>query len=297
MIQSARFTNINGMFVDFNTDQIPFNNFVTTVDMRFTEKDRSQEHGIYPGEEYMGKRLFHCEGDLLTNTSAEYIALRMSMIGALLPRPHLGMKAVGTLDILFEGMTEHLTCECTLDGYPEIPLNGSSPSASPYQVNFKAYDPRLYGPWQSVDIAYNPAFENIGGRSYNKTYPKTWIVSASSSPGQLIVTNSGNIETKPMIIFYGPVADPAAVFTTSDGHIYVFRLSGLTLTDVNDFAVVDFSKHTVTRSTGQNLYNYSVGSDWFLLEPKPIVNNVRFTGTALAAPSHMSVQWRNAYMF
>src|SRR4051812_14515360 len=108
MIESARFTNVLGNYIDFNDLNVPFNEFNTEVDMRFTEKNKSQEHGIYPGAEWLGKRLFHCNGDLLQNTSAEYWQLRRKFIQAITPRPHLGYKQVGTLSIRFTGYNEDL---------------------------------------------------------------------------------------------------------------------------------------------------------------------------------------------
>lgn len=295
MIQSARFTNINGVYVDLNTDDIPFSSFTTEVDWRFTEKPKSQEHGIYPGESYLGKRLFHCEGDLFGSSAADYMQRRVALLEALMPNPQKRAKIVGTLDIVFDGISETLSADCTLDGWPELPLEALKPARSSFQINFKSYDPRLYGDDRSVDIIYNPDWENIGGRSYNKTYNKSYSTSGAAQ-GTVIVSNSGNFDTHPIITFYGPVTNPQAVLFTSAGDVYFFTLNGLTLFDVTDYVVVDFKKHTVTRSNGANLYNYSTGSDWWLLEPNPIVNNVRFLGNPIDAPAHMTIQWRNAYV-
>lgn len=295
MIESARFTNVNGMYVDFNTNDIPFNRFTTEVDVRNIDKEKAQNHGTYPGETYLGKRLFHAEGDLFADSSAQYIQRRMAMVGALLPRPQYGMKKAGVLDLLFTGMSEHLTSDCTLESYPELPFDGASPSRTGYQVHWKAYDPRLYGAYQSVDIAYNANWQNAGGRSYNKTYDKTYSA-ATGVQGDRVITNSGNIDTYPIIIFYGPATNPQATLSRSDGQVFYFTLQGLTLVDINDWAVADFGRKTVTRYNGANLYDYSVGSDWWGIEPSPMVNTVRYSGSPISTPSHMAVQWRNAYM-
>jgi hypothetical protein len=293
MIESARFTNVNGMYVDFNTNIIPFNNFTTEVDTRFTEKNRSQEHGIYPGDTYFGKRLFHATGDIFADNSAQYIQRRFAMVGALMPRPQFGRKIAGTLDLLFTGMAEHLTSDCTIEGYPEIPFDGVSPARSSYQVNWKAFDPRLYGAWQVADIAYDPNWLNIGGRAYNKTYNKTY--STTGSQGDQYVVNSGNFDTYPILTIFGPVTGPIASLFRSDGMTYHFALPGLTLTSSSESVVVDLGYKTVTRNDGTNLYNYATG-DWWMLEPTPMTNLVRFAADSIAIPAHMTVQWRNAYM-
>lgn len=295
MIVSARWTSADGTVVDFNTNDIPFSAFTTECDVRFTEKSRSQRPGIHPGDTLLGKRLFHAEGDILADSSASYWEKRLKMVGALMPRPQLGYKYIGTLDLELSGVTEVLSSNCTIDGYPELPLDGASPARGRYQVNWKSFDPKLYGPYQSVDVAYNPGSQNIGGRDYNKVYPKIYSGEVIRQ-GDVIVTNSGNIETFPLLAFYGPCTDPEAIITRSDGRVYRFILTGVELADVTESAIIDMQARTVTRNNGTNLYEYAVGSDWWSLEPFPMTNTVKYRAGTIDVPSHMSVQWRNAYM-
>jgi len=292
MIEYGRFTNVQGNYIDFNDLDVPFNEFTTDVDWRFTEKNKSQEHGIYPGNSYLGKRLFHCSGDLLQNTSADYWDLRRRFIKAILPKSHLGYDSVGTLSLRFTGFNEDVMCECTLDGYPEIPLQALSPSASKYQVNFKAYDPRLYGQWWIVDLPYGVT-ENIGGRTYNKSFDKTYA--AGSGGNDVIISNTGDIETFPIFTIYGPVTSPKIILFRGDGKTLYFTLNGLTLNAASDVVVVDVGKKTAVMNGNFNVYNYAVGSDWWALEPD-LTNIVRYTADTGSVASHASVQWRNAYM-
>lgn len=295
MIESARFVNVNGSIVQFNDANIPFQEFMTTVDFRMTERERSQQHGLYPSNTYMGKRLFNTSGDVLANDSADYWKKRLAMIGALMPRPQLDRKA-GTLYIQFTGVPEEISAECTLDGYPELPLAALSPSASKYQVNFKAFDPRMYGPSVSVDLLYGVS-ENVGGKTYNKTYNRSYPVAATNpSTAQISQGLYANIETFPKVTFYGPVTNPRITFQRSDGLSFFMTLQGLTLASIADTAVVDFLTRTAMRGTGENLYNYTIGSDWYAIEPLPTLTTVRYSGTTGASPSHAVVSWRNAYM-
>lgn len=293
MIEYGRFTNVRGDYIDFNEEHVPFNEFTTEVNVRNTDKDKSQEHGIYPGNTYLGRRLFHCSGDLLENTSADYWNRRRRFIRACMPRPHLGYKEIGTLNLRLTGMSEDVSALCTLDGYPEMPLAALSPSAGKYQVNFKAFDPRLYGSWQQVDIIYGFT-ENIGGRIYNKTYNKTYA--AGSAGNDTVITNSGDIETYPVITFYGPVTNPRLTLIRSDGIVYRFGFSGLSLTGSTDSVVVDMGRHTAVFNGSTNVYRYSTGSDWFAFEPDPFSNIVRYTADSGGVTSHAIIQWRNAYM-
>jgi hypothetical protein len=292
MIEYARFTNVLGNFIDFNDTNVPFNEFTTEVDMRFTEKSKSQEHGIYPGMTYLGKRLFHCSGDILEDDSAGYWERRRKFVSAILPRPHLGYNGIGTLSIRFTGYNEDLSSECTLDGWPEMPLVGLSPSAGKYQVNFKAYDPRLYGQWWIVDLPYGVT-ENIGGRVYDKTYNKTYA--AGSGGNDVIISNSGDIETYPVFTIYGPAVNPRLILFRGDGKTLYFTLQGLILNAASDVVVVDVGRKTAVMNGSFNVYNYAVGSDWWALEPG-LTNIVRYTADSGSIASHASVQWRNAYM-
>src|SRR5438132_98171 len=126
MIESATFTNVNGASVEFNDLNIPFERFTTDVDTRFTEKSKSQEHGIFETNTYFGKRLFHCEGDILADDSSDYWVRRMALINAILPRPQLGQSKAGTLDLMLSGMVEPVSADCTIDGYPDLPLEALS---------------------------------------------------------------------------------------------------------------------------------------------------------------------------
>ncbi len=292
MIESARFTNVLGNYIDFNDEYVPFNEFTTEVDVRFTEKTKSQEHGIYPANTYLGKRLFHCSGDILENSSAEYWERRRKFIQAILPRPQLGYNRTGTLSIRFTGYNEDLSADCTIDGWPEMPLAALSPSAGKYQVNFKAYDPRLYGAWQIVDLPFGVT-DNIGGRSYNKTYNKTYA--AGIGGNDVIISNTGDVETFPIITFYGPCTSPQMVLFRGDGKTLYLHLEGLSLLNPTDTIVVDVGKKTAILNDSGNVYNFAVGSDWWGLEPG-LSNIVRYTAVSGTIASHASIQWRNAYM-
>lgn len=293
MIESARFVNVNGARIDLNTNDIPFNNFSTEVDTRMTEREKSMQHGLYPSNTFLGKRLYHFDGDILAQSSAGYWQRRMAMIAALLPRPHLGYKQAGTLYLLFTGMGEEFQADCTIDGWPELPLTGRSPSNGAYQINFKSFDPRLYGVLNAVDLAYG-VNENIGGRTYNKTYNVTY--SGGVGIPSAIITNSGIIETFLTVTMYGPVVSPKLTFQRSDGVIQYMTLNGLNLSNATDYVTVDFLRRTAITNTGANVYNTTVGSDWFAIEPLPMTQTLRYSSASGSSPAHALVQWRNAYM-
>lgn len=294
MIESARFTNVGGQYVDFNDQWIPFNEFTTEVDVRMSEREKALQHGLYPSATYLGKRLFHCNGDILELSSERYWERRLALVGACTPRPHLGYDQVGTLALLFTGWAEEVTCDCTIDGWPEIPLTGRAPSNSPYQVNFKAFDPRLYGIEQTVDVGYS-ILENSGGRTYDKTYDKDYLDSADYGV-QLV--NIGNQETHPVVVFNGPAVSPRLVLSRGDGATLSMALTGLTLAAPGNTATVDFLRRTVVSEAGANLYNYAKGSDWWAIEPSDFMTSyvtLLAASGATVGVTAATVTYRNAY--
>jgi hypothetical protein len=258
-----------------------------------TEREKSQQHGIYPSNTYLGKRLFHCEGDLFADTSGSYITKRLALVGALMPKPHHGFKHAGVLEILFTGMGETLSTECTIDGWPELPMEGGLAARSSFLVNFKSFDPRLYGVEQVQNINFLQG-ENFGGLDFDFTFPFDFA-GGTESINDVAIVNSGNIETYPVVVFHGQCIDPQLILTRNDGTVHYFRMLGLTI-PAGYTATVDFLRRTAVMSDGTNLYNYAVDSDWWALEPAPSTNTVRFAVASAIAPAKAVLTWRNAYM-
>jgi hypothetical protein len=296
MITAAKFTNVNGMSCDFNDQWLPFNSFDTEVDVRMTEREKALQHGLYPSSTYLGKRLFHCDGDILELSSEDYWTRRLSLIAALTPRPHIGVE-VGTLELTFDGWEESVTSACTLDGWPDLPLGGASPSRSPFQINWKAFDPRLYGAERVYELNFG-VLENFGGREYDKSYPKEYVLSGNFSENEALVLNYGNIETYPVVVFSGPLENPQLIAARSDGSVLSLHLRGYTLTGPGNTVTVDLLRRTAVSETGANVYKYAKGSDWFAIEPsEAVTTNVALTGkNGEYGVTGATITVRNAYM-
>lgn len=293
MITAARFVNANGQTCSFNDNELPFTSFTTSVDMRFTERDKAMQHGIWQGPTYLGKRLFTVEGELLEASAAAYWVKRQQFIASILPRPHLGYSTVGTLYLTLDGINEELSCQCTLDGWPEFPLEALYPTSSKYQINWKAFDPRLYGATQSVNAAsfniyspyrvYEPATRTYadGSRYYS--------LGGGTSGGSILVTNSGDAETYPVVVFWGPSTNPSIT-----NGIQTIALTGLTLA-IGEYVTVDIAARTAIKNGTTNVYNYAVGSTWWTLEPGN--NTILYAdGSGLSSTGLAQITWRNAYM-
>lgn len=252
MIQSLYIFNYailwDAIGLDNDDLKYPLHTFNTEVDIRTTEEAKSGEHGIWVGNTWYGKRTWHFEGNILANSAAEYLQRRRHMLKILTPKSHLSPRQpMGVINFRFEGIAETLQAEFTLDGYPEIPLEAISPVASPFMLNLKSYDPRVYGLPQYVDLV-GPAV--LATRVYPHTFPQTY---SGSTPNvgwiNHLVTNEGDIESAPVIVISGPVSDPILNMTDTYGNSKNLSLYGLTV-GANETIMVDFIHHRVTYVSG-----------------------------------------------
>jgi len=290
MIESVQFVNYDGTSLFFNDDQIPFRRFMTDVNIRSANDDRMQEHGTWPSYTFWGSRTWVAEGDILRGSSAEYIQKRLDMLRVLRPLPHRGVRGIGRLKILFTGIPEVLISDCTLDGYPELPMEAVSPSRGDYQIVWRASDPRCYGENLRSTLAF--AYAAVSGRTYSKTYNRTYAA-AINPTNDVIVVNSGNTETYLGVLIYGPVTGPRLTLFRADGSQALWEAPGLTIA-AGVYITVDFKLRTAVASNGQNVYDYAKGSEWWIAEPGN--NTIRFSAFDAQAGSYALLLWQNAYM-
>lgn len=289
MIDSVLFTNVNGESVILNDDHTPVTHFTTSVESRTTERNKAQQHGMWPANTFLGKRILHFEGDLFGDGSSDYVVRRRLMKRVFTPRPQWSPLKAGTLYMQMTGQPELWRCDCTIDGDPEIPLDALSPERSTYLINLKAFDPRMYGPLRTANV-FTPT--SGSGRAYSKTFPYTYVGTGSAQ--DILVTNDGDIETYPIVTMYGPATTPQITLFRSDGRVFTVRVD-IVLTTAADSVIVNLRDRTAFTNTGQNVYNFTKGSSWWALEPGS-GNTVRYTATSYDPASYAKFQWSNAYM-
>ena len=291
MIDYLVFEGVNGQV--FTVDQVmdlPLSAFETVVETRNDENVKTQLDGIWPEYDYLGRRTWHIEGDLIGTDPGNYWQRRMDIQGIFEPRPDLGFLYTVRLRVKFTGIGEEVISYCNLDGMPELPLAAMNPSISNCLINLKAADPRLYGSIIQTFTTDNPVVS--GGRTFNKHYNFTY--GASSSGGVASLANSGNTKTYPQITMYGPCDSPQAQVFDAHGNLHMFSLAGYSL-GAADWVTVDFRARTVTDDGGQDVSAFmQPGSEWLYLEPG--TNNTRFVGFNSTTACHAVWQWQNAYL-
>jgi hypothetical protein len=146
MIESIYFINLRNQRWDFNTNTCPLKSFEIDGETRMTDRSKAEEAGDWPGYNYLGRQLIHLAGDLIGDTSEEYITRRLSMMSIICPpEGRQRNRRWGSLYIKYYGQ-ETLQADCTVDGYPDLPMTGQNPTVTTYTVNFKIFNPY----WQGV---------------------------------------------------------------------------------------------------------------------------------------------------
>lgn len=293
MITSASFTNrTTGHTLVFNDDSIPFHVFDVQRSTRREDVEKAADHGRWPTNTYLDAMIIRAEGDLIGMDAATYNQKRLEMYGTLMPYPHMmgSHQIIGDLEVIFDGMTEEFTAECTLDGMPELPMEALSPGRSRYMINFLAFDPFWYGKEEQEQNAGTPGI--TAGRTYPKTYAKTYA--AYTGGADVVLTNSGNYVTHVMAEITGPVMGPQLILFNMDGSTSTVQLPNLSL-NAGEMVEIDFMHKTAVSDTGSNLYDYIDDTEWWELMPGD--NDVRFTAFSAGAGSGALFKWRNAYAF
>jgi hypothetical protein len=287
MIEHAIFEHNSGFTFEFNTNQTPMTSFTTEIQIRGNGQDKARQHGAWPYFGYLGERVFRGEGDILMDASGEYIQSRLDMLKALRLESHLDNRVCGRLILELTGQ-EEMEAYCTLDSYPEMPMEALSPARGAYMVALRSFDPRVYSTSEytsSADLTVSS-----GGRVYNKTFNKTYPGTAYAG-GDLVLTNGGNAETLPTIDVYGPVVGPYFAATIGS-KVKTVELASLTVPS-GDIATISFADRTATMDDGTELDSYFTRREWWYLEPGN--TTVAFRAAESSGTARAVFRWKNAY--
>jgi hypothetical protein len=161
-------------------------------------------------------------------------------------------------------------------------------------VQFSASDPRIYStPTQTASVGLPVP---SAGMSFPITFPLSF--GGGGTVGALSVTNTGNYETRPLLVVNGPCVTPTIQNNTVLGAPYVSF--GMSL-NTGDTLVIDTDMHTATYFTPgftvgtPRSSTIQAGSNWWSLLSG--VNRLSFTSKDLVASAGtLSVQFASAYI-
>lgn len=290
MISRFEFVSVNGMSFLLDEVDTPMRRFEMSVDWRFEEQEIPQGHGVFPSNSLLGKRLILCEGTILKDSTSEYMQERMNILGALSPFTPGGIQKIGDLNIDFDGISETVSAECTLDTYPSLPIEAMQGARGDYQINFKAFDPRFYGD-ETHTAELLPGVVS-SGRAYPKTYPYGYTI-GTAGEGDVLIANTGNVETFVTATIHGAATSPQIVIFYPDSTTDTFTLN-YTL-DTDDTVVIDFRNRTAILNGSVNIFEQTIGSTWWSLPPLSSYP-IRYAPFEALPGTSVDLTWNNAYM-
>ena len=152
-------------------------------------------------------------------------------------------------------------------------------------VEFYATDPRLYAAAVGQNSASLPTAG--GGLSFNAT--PDFSFGATSTGGELTLTNNGTFSTPVVFRIHRPVQTPTLIHNGLGGELEL----GITVAN-GDFLVLDSASRTVLlNGTADRYYTLAADSVWFDLEPGD--NYISFRGATTDVGS-ITATYRSAWV-
>jgi hypothetical protein len=226
-----------------------------------------------------GGRLVTLEGTIRGEDVATYRANRAAfhqLVGANRINGQFAPRVLKLTDAI--GAQYRLNCVVRALKNPD-----ELPASSRWQLQLQATDYLIYAEdEQSVSLTLPIS----GGITFPFTFPARF---GATSGGSATATNSGTMATAPVIVFYGPLANPRL---TNDTTGQVMELA-LTLV-AGEQVTVDMAARTIVQDESTNRMSAkTISSRFWGLDPGE--NQLRLTATTFDSGT-ASVTWRNAYL-
>jgi hypothetical protein len=165
-------------------------------------------------------------------------------------------------------------------------------------VQLQCTDPRVYAPTQSPSVTL-PA--PPGGLTFPATFPLSF--GGGSSAGTITLNNTGDIETRPIVVINGPVTSPTIQNQTTGALVTIKNPNQVGFTiQTGEKLWVDMDQHevyyySVGSSIGSARRSWVVaGSTWWDLAPGTSVVAFSSQDASLPSPAPTcSVYWAPAY--
>jgi hypothetical protein len=163
-------------------------------------------------------------------------------------------------------------------------LKAEKMTTADYLLQFFSPDYALYS-----QQLFTESFEvpSGGGAIYPVVYPVTYSPAAG---GAKIVTNSGTVETYPVLILNGPLNNPIIRNTTVGRYVQL----NLTISSGEQLVVDMLKKTAILNGSTPVVANLASGSKYWWLEPGDNAVSIQTSNGGDAG--NVQLQWRNAYL-
>ena len=254
-------------------------------DVRTGDAGRARDQGQFIGLDLLNGRTITITGDLLMTSSTAWSLIAAATVpGGLVEQPlFFNLPNFGTLVSM---------CRVRKRNMPiDIPF--ALGSLANVVLQFNATDPRLY-----VTPTIAPSVSPPGTGS-GFPFPLTFPINFGGGgvAGSLSVNNTGNIETRPILVVTGPCTNPSITNATAAGSPNL--TFNLTMTP-GDQLFIDTDFHTATYFTAGStigatrLANLVQGSQWFSLAPG--VSTIQFFTSDALPSGTLTVQYASAFI-
>lgn len=277
LISQAFQLELNGLLMG------PGTNFVTrqldlwsAPDVRAGEAVRAQQHGLYPGTDWLGGRMIAAAFYVTGTTDALEVANRQSLAQAWkMPDPGSRAQLVWQED---DGI------KYCVFGKPRLASPKVEPRV-PTECRFVATDPRIYA--NAPSSATTGLSTSSGGLTFAAAAP--FVFGTGGAGSTMACPNAGTFTTPWTATFTGPLVAPTLTHVTTGKAII---LSGASLA-AGDTLVVDSAAKTILLNGTASRYSWLAGtSQWFDLDPG--ANSVNLTGASGAGT--VTLAWRSAWI-
>lgn len=138
---------LDGATIELNTDIYPLTEFDPTVAERnVTDRDKMQEHGVWPTFSYRGGLEIHLEGNIFGSDSADYMTNRIALVNGIFGSPDADVtdRRMGTFLVQFDGQGERWETDVAISAW-SAPLKALYPSTTDWACTFFSFTPYLVG--------------------------------------------------------------------------------------------------------------------------------------------------------
>ena len=266
---------LNGLLMGANTVyEVHGFDMWAAPDIRSGETARAQQHGMYPGVDWLGGRLARMTVKI-TPVSEDADLLARQRLAAAWQPPASGVSQLAWR----EGSTKY----CLFGKGRLADTRGEF--RLPTECRFIATDPRIYD--NSLSTASTGLPTATGGLAFAAAAP--FVFGTSGSGSTMSCTNNGTFNAPWVATFTGPLVAPALTHVSSGK---VLNLSGANLV-VGNTLTVDSAARTILLNGTASRYSWlSVASQWFDLSPG--ANSVNLTGASGAGS--VQIAWRSAWV-
>lgn len=153
MYSKFQFVANNTSVVDFLPSQpdpdgwFALKDVVYTIDGRSTDRPKMEANASWATFHYYSLMHIEISGDLIAASSAQYNVFKLASQQTLMPSPEAlqSSRTQGAIVVRFLGIDEDYSVPVVVESPLNTPVQGASPSLSPFRVVFKAFRPYFFG--------------------------------------------------------------------------------------------------------------------------------------------------------